>query len=152
VPTELTAPARGVAVASARAEEDTRPVEMVLVPEVTIAAGAPSKVHVAWKLPSGTGVNDGAPFHVRWRSSEGLSHAPEEMRAKGAEVQQGFDVEVNPLPGTSKARLVGDTDLVICDTATHRVCVPIKREIEMTFTVAGAVRTASVSVPLPEAK
>ena len=151
VPGNLTAPSSGVAVARA-VESEVRAADKVLVPEVTIAKAGATKVHVGWLLPKGTGVNDGAPFRVRWKTSDGLAHAPEEMRAKGADVQQGFDVEVTPTTGTTRARLVGDADLVICDVATHRVCVPVKREIEMSFAVTGASRAAAVSVPLPEAK
>jgi hypothetical protein len=42
--------------------------------------------------------------------------------------------------------------VVVCDVATHRVCVPVKRRVEMTFLPEGKENTAAVSVPLPEAK
>ncbi len=124
----------------------------VLIPNVVVASKGTTKVHVAWKLPAGTGVNDGAPFRVRWTSSDGLEHAPEDMRAKGGDVAQGFDVAVTPTTGTPTAQLAGDVDVVVCDVATHRVCVPITRRIEMTFLTEGTSTSAEVTVPLPEAR
>jgi sugar lactone lactonase YvrE len=151
VPGGLAAPASGVAVAQA-VEPSDRP-ERVDVPEVAIAANATTDIHVSWQLPTGTGVNDGAPFRVRWRSSEGLVRAPDELRSKGADVRDGFDVAVTPMKGVPGAELVGDVDVVVCDVATHRVCVPVRREIGMSFrlgTVAG--NKTRIEVPLPEAK
>jgi hypothetical protein len=124
----------------------------VVIPNVVVAGKGTTKVHVAWKLPAGTGVNDGAPFRVRWTSSEGLEHAPEDMHAKGADVEQGFDVQVTPTAGAPSALLAGDVDVVVCDVATHRVCVPVTRRIEMTFLAEGSANAANVTVPLPEAR
>jgi len=52
-------------------------------------------VHVTWSAPTGTGVNADAPFHVRWRESDGLAEVPAAMDARGAEVEAGFDVVLN---------------------------------------------------------
>jgi hypothetical protein len=124
----------------------------VVIPNVVVADKGTTKVHVAWRLPAGTGVNDGAPFRVRWTSSEGLEHAPEDMRAKGADVAQGFEVAVTPTAGAPSALLAGDVDVVVCDIATHRVCVPVTRRIEMTFLAEGRANAAEVIVALPEAR
>jgi hypothetical protein len=138
----------------AEATEPTDRPEVVTVPEVAIAANGTTDIHVAWALPPGTGVNDGAPFRVRWRSSEGLSRVPDEQRSKGADVAGGFDVAIAPMKGVPGAELVGDVDLVVCDVATHRVCVPVRREIDMSFRFSERPDggKAAVSVPLPEAK
>jgi hypothetical protein len=151
VPSALAAPTRGIAVAKAtEGAADAR--NRVVLPELAIGRGA-TDVHVAWRLPTGTGVNEGAPFRVRWRTSEGLAKTPDERRAKGAEVQQGFDINVTPVTGVAGATLAGSVDLVLCDVATHRVCVPMTRDLEMSFRVVdGAGPKANVSVPLPEAK
>lgn len=127
------------------------PLQKVRIDDVAVP-NAPSKVHVAWVVPQGTGVNDDAPFRLRWKTSDGLSAPPEDVTAKGANVNAGFDVEVKPNKGTNYAKLVGDVDLVVCDVATHSVCVPVKRELEMTFAVAGDAAAPSVRVALPEAR
>ncbi len=129
------------------------PPPKVLIDEVALAAKGASTVHVAWRIPPGTGVNEGAPFHVRWRQSDGLSVPPPAMNAKGADVEQGFDVELTPIAGAPGGTLVGDVDIVVCDVATHRVCVPVRREVELPFRVEEAAPAkATVLVPLPEAK
>ena len=138
-----------VAAASAK-PADATPTK-VSIPNVVVAETGTTKVHVSWKLPAGTGVNDGAPFRVRWTSSEGLAHAPEDMHSKGADVTQGFDVQVTPANG-APSQLAGDVNVVVCDVATHRVCVPVTRRIEMTFLAEGKSPTADVTVPLPEAR
>jgi hypothetical protein len=149
-PTPAPAPAPSTAPAALGSAQSPPPV--VVVPEVQIASQGSTKVHVAWKLPPGTGVNDGAPFRVHWTTSDGLERAPDEMRAKGADVQQGFDVTVTPMPGTPGAALAGEVSVVVCDVATHRVCVPVRRDIEMSFRVAGDVKSVDAIVPLPEAQ
>jgi hypothetical protein len=148
--TEPTPPSPAVAAASTAKTADAPP-SKVSIPNVVVAEKGTTKVHVAWKLPAGTGVNDGAPFRVRWTSSEGLAHAPEDMHAKGADVTQGFDVSVTPANG-APSLLAGDVNVVVCDVATHRVCVPVSRRIEMTFLAEGTSPVADVTVPLPEAR
>jgi hypothetical protein len=147
--------------------------ERVHIDDLAVPSG-PSKVHVAWIAPPGTGVNDEAPFKLRWRTSDGLSEPPEDVAATGAAVSSGFDVALRPNKGTRFAKLLGDVSLVVCDVATHSVCVPVRRELEMSFAVgtgtttkparagmAGAsakneqatpVATIQVSVPLPAAR
>jgi hypothetical protein len=144
------APAAAPPASSSRAS--AAPPETVYVPQVAVAERGPTKVHVAWKLPAGTGVNDGSPFHVRWTTSMGLERVPDEMHAKGADVSQGFDLVVTPTSGAPSATLAGDVHVVVCDVATHKVCVPVTRRIEMEFLVVGKESNANVEVPLPAAK
>jgi hypothetical protein len=127
-------------------------IERVRVDEVAVAARG-TTIHVAWHVPQGTGVNGEAPFHVHWRQSDGLAIPPPAMNAKGADVQGGFDVALTPIADTPGGKLVGDLDIVVCDTATHLVCVPLRRELELPFRVeALAPSAATVTVALPEAK
>ena len=41
-------------------------------PEVHIRPGVETKVRVAWRSPPGTGVNEEAPFKVRWSHSDAM--------------------------------------------------------------------------------
>ena len=122
----------------------------------TSSSRTATTIHGAWEAPLGTAVNDDAPFHVRWTTSEGLAEVPPELRGKGREVSRGFDVRVVAARGAPEAGLAGTVDLVVCDEATHAVCVPVKRRLEMPFLVsdvadAGAARR-EVRVPLPRAR
>lgn len=143
---------------AATARAPTAPIpthhEPVEVPVVTISDRADTTVHVTWDTPKGTAVNDDAPFRLRWTTSEGLAEVPPEMRAKGRDVASGFDVRVVATKGTPEASLVGEVDIVVCDSETHSVCVPVKRKVTMPFLVAhekASVRS-TVKVPLPSAK
>ena len=130
-----------------------RPPEKVSVPAVSVSDQGATTVHVAWDVPAGTEVNDEAPFHLRWTTSEGLAEVPPEQRAKGRDVSTGFDVRVVPTKGAPEALLAGTVDLVVCDSVTHSVCVPVKRRVEMPFTIAkDAKARAEVRVALPQAR
>lgn len=111
-----------------------------------------SSLHVAWKLPDGTGVNDEAPFVVRWVSSDGLASAPADISAHGKDVEHGFDVPIELMRDSSGGKLVGDIDMVVCDVATHAVCVPLKRELDITLNAQAGVKPGAVSLPLPSAR
>lgn len=128
--------------------------EKVVVPAVTISDKAPTTVHVTWDTPKGTAVNDDAPFRVRWTTSEGLAEVPPEFRGKGKDVSAGFDVPVVATKGTPEASLAGNVEIVVCDSETHSVCVPVKRRLEMPFLVGHEAkpRTETAKVPLPKAK
>lgn len=130
----------------------TANVESVEAPEVAIRKDG-TTVHVRWNAPKGTAVNDDAPFKVRWKNSEGLAEAPPEMKSTGANVKDGFDVKVVPLSGAPRATLDGHVDLVVCDVATHAVCVPVKRKLDLGFIVTkDAPAETKLDVNLPEAK
>ena len=45
----------------------------VEIPEVRVKSDATTTVRIHWVTPSGTEVNDDAPFRVRWNRSDGLS-------------------------------------------------------------------------------
>jgi hypothetical protein len=133
---------------------DTHPqFAKVEFPEVHIRPGVETKVRVAWKSPPGTGVNEEAPFKVRWSHSDALADAPADVKATGTSARDGFDIQVKPLAGTPNATLTGVIDLVVCDVATHAVCVPVRRKIEIEFVVnKSAPPEITVTVDLPQAK
>ena len=136
--------------APALAAEAAEPVE---IPEVRIRPGAPTAVKVDWNVPAGTALNDDAPFRVRWNRSDGLAEAPGDVKSTGSAVKDGFRVTVEPMPGAPNATLGGVIDLVICDEATHSVCVPLKRSLELGFVIVkDAPAETTVAVPLPHAK
>ena len=68
-------------------------------------------------------------------------------------MKDGFAITVRPMKGAPNATLDGEIDIVICDAATHSVCVPVKRSLELGFmSVKDASAETRVEVPLPEAK
>ena len=120
--------------------------------EIAVPPGK-SDLHVAWSVPKGTAINDDAPFAVRWTGSDGLAVPPTDIHGHGKDVESGFDVPLEVNPGSAGAQLTGDVDVVVCDTVTHSVCVPIKRRIELTFAVgAKGAPKGTVNLPLPSAK
>jgi hypothetical protein len=128
-------------------------VATVEFPEVPIRAGATTTVRVAWKSPVGTGVNEEAPFKVRWTHSDALADAPSDVKQTGAAARDGFRIAVKPLDGAPNATLTGVIDLVVCDVATHAVCVPVRRKVEIEFVVGKAAPAeTTVTVDLPQAK
>ena len=118
-----------------------------------IRPGVETKVRVAWRSPPGTGVNEEAPFKVRWSHSDALADAPADVKATGTAARDGFDIQVKPLAGTPNATLTGVIDLVVCDMATHAVCIPVRRKLEIEFVVdKSAPAETTVTVDLPQAK
>jgi hypothetical protein len=127
--------------------------EKVEVPEVRVRTSASTTVRVGWVTPRGTAVNDEAPFRVRWNRSDGLADAPPDVKSTGSAVKDGFRVNVRPMAGAPNASLTGEINIVVCDSATHSVCVPVRRDVELGFVVANdAAAEATVSIPLPEAR
>lgn len=147
-----------VPAASAPAPADALPVapsklEKVEVPEVRVRANDETTVKVTWLVPPGTAVNDDAPFRIRWNRSDGLVEAPNDVKSTGKGVKDGFRVQVRPMPGAPNATLNGEIDIVVCDSATHSVCVPVRRSVELGFVVVkDATAEATVAIPLPAAK
>lgn len=153
VSTTANAGSPATAGASAAVPATKTPVEVVTLPDVFIADGLPTTLHVTWKIPAGTGINDEAPFHVRWTTSVGLSEVPPEAKSKGSDVHSGFDITVAPLPGEPAAQLAGLVNVVVCDVETHKVCLPVQRRIEVTFSVQkGGKQKVFAEVPLPAAR
>lgn len=144
------ASARGAPTGATSASPNFAKVEF---PEVPIKAGATTTVHVKWKAPEGTGVNEDAPFKVRWNKSDALAEAPVDVKATGSAARDGFEIKVRPLDGAPNATLGGVIDLVVCDVETHLVCVPVKRSIDIEFVVGKSHGAeTSVTVPLPQAR
>ncbi|MBX3207278.1 MAG: hypothetical protein KF764_19680 [Labilithrix sp.] len=128
-------------------------IEKVEVPEVRIRADADTTVRVTWITPPGTAVNDDAPFRVRWNRSDGLADAPNDVKSTGSAVKDGFRVTVRPMAGAPNATLGGEINIVVCDSQTHSVCVPVRRSVELGFIAAkDAAGEATVAIPLPAAK
>lgn len=150
-----TSPARGAPSAAAPSDSAANHAQFAKVefPEVHIRPAVETKVRVAWKSPPGTGVNEEAPFKVRWNRSDALAEAPADVKATGTSAREGFDIQVKPLAGTPNATLTGIIDLVVCDMATHAVCVPVRRKLEIEFVVnQAAPAETTVTVDLPQAK
>ena len=144
-----------VAVASAEpsTEGHLREFAKVEFPEVPIRAGTTTTVKVAWKSPPGTSVNEDAPFRVRWNRSDALAEAPSDVKATGTSARDGFSIVVKPLAGAPNATLGGVIDLVVCDAATHAVCIPVRRKVDIEFVVGkAAAAETTVTVDLPQAK
>ena len=148
----LTAPTSGIAVKSA--DDSAAPPPSVKIEASDVAVrSAGTTVHMTWDAPKGTGVNEEAPFKVRWKKAEGLSETPADTKTTGASVKKTFDVAVKPASGAARARLEGELDMVVCDVETHAVCVPVRRALELGFAITkdGAAETV-LNVKLPEAK
>jgi thiol-disulfide isomerase/thioredoxin len=118
---------------------------------VRIPPGSSSTLRVRWEIPSGTGVNDEAPFRVVWASARGLTRLPAPTREKGTLARDGFEIQVEPAPGAKTAELTGVLDMVVCDVATHSVCLPVRRTIVASFAVESGAAPAALSIPLPAA-
>ncbi len=147
----LAAPARGIAVDGGVLGTADVLLEKVEPPETSIGkSGGIAKV--TWSAPAGTGVNEDAPFRLRWKGGSGLAETPPPTKTTGKTVKDGFDVPVKPAGGAARATLEGEIDLVICDVATHKICVPVKRALSLRFVTVEGAGAARFAIPLPEAK
>ncbi|CAN5922854.1 hypothetical protein BH11MYX4_BH11MYX4_30720 [soil metagenome] len=149
------APPAPVAVSASASPVAAAPAHSTKVefPEVPIRAAESTKVHVAWKTPAGTSVNEEAPFRVRWNRSDALAEAPADVKATGTSARDGFDITVKPLAGAPNATLGGTIDIVVCDAVNHSVCLPVRRAVEIEFVVGkAAAAETTVTIPLPEAR
>lgn len=143
---QVVAPAPPPVVASAAPKKKERAVfDEIGVPS------APSELAVHFNVPKGTAVNDEAPFRIRWKSSEALENAPDDVAAKGVGHNNGFHITVHPAKGAKVARLLGEVELVVCDVASHSICIPVKREVDLTFVVGGGAAPKPVELQLPSA-
>jgi thiol-disulfide isomerase/thioredoxin/sugar lactone lactonase YvrE len=118
---------------------------------IRIPPGALSQIRVRWEIPSGTGVNEEAPFRVVWTEAPGLTRIPDTSRAKGAEVKDGFDLPIEPASGAKSASLTGVLDMVVCDLVTHAVCVPVRRTLKASFAIEAGATPSSPAIALPNA-
>lgn len=127
-------------------------VEKVEVPEVRVKANSATMVEVKWIIPSGTQVNDDAPFRVQWNRSDGLMEAPADVKSTGNAVKEGFHVKVQPMTGVPNPTLGGEISIIVCDAVNHSICLPVKKSVELGFiAVKDATDQPTVSIPLPSA-
>ncbi|MEO8797422.1 MAG: hypothetical protein ABI551_06020 [Polyangiaceae bacterium] len=85
----------------------------------------------SWQVAAGTGINDDAPFVEATGAPR-----PADVKGTGRDVKDGFDVAVAPSSSHEPAHV--RADVVIYDIATHRVCVPTRREIAFDVHASGA--------------
>ena len=112
------------------------------------AAVEPGRSHAEWRQ-----VGNQPQAAIGWLGLERSRPAQVQESGRRCLAQHGFDLEVTPIAGTQGGRLVGELSVVLCDTTTHLVCVPVRRSIELGFRVATTrTEAASVIIPLPEAK
>lgn len=118
------------------------------------ASGSPSLLKILFRMPEGTGINEEAPLKLVWEEAHGLTKVPAAQKLSGAQAKQGLTVVLEPAQQSASGALAGTLELVLCDEATHRVCVPFQRAISATFSVvdASSAEPASVVVDLPAAK
>jgi len=127
--------------------------EKLEMEEIRIRENVATPVKMKWIAPQGTAINDDAPFHVRWNRSDGLAQAPPDATSTGSAVKEGYEIKVQPLPNTPNATLTGEIRIVVCDSVNHSICLPVRRRVELGFTVVkDAPPEIWVQVPLPAAK
>lgn len=143
--TGLTAPTRGVALATAAAPVLLDPKAPELRLAWRIADRAPATVRIAWQLPEGTGINEDAPAALRWVSAKGLERTPENMKLHGKDIANGVPIQIALT--ADEATLDGVLDVVTCDVATHRVCIPLRRNVRATFTRGPNQLVAEAALP-----
>lgn len=141
----LTAPAKGVAVAAATERPRAKPEERLSLGSV---AASPKGIHADWQVPAGTGVNEDAPFRAHFLEVTGAA-LPADVKGTGKDVKNGFDMPIALSAAKAPAHVRADVDVVVCDIATHRVCVPVRREISFDVVDGGA---STLKIPLPLAR
>ena len=141
----LTAPTRGVAIATASAPVTLDPKAPELRLAWRVADRAPATVRIAWQLPAGTGINEDAPAALRWVSAKGLERTPENMKLHGKDIASGVPIQVALT--ADEATLDGVLDVVTCDVATHRVCIPLRRNVRATITRGPSQLVAEAALP-----
>jgi thiol-disulfide isomerase/thioredoxin/sugar lactone lactonase YvrE len=147
----LAAPARGVALAAA-AGAAAGEGDPEVAPRFRVPPGRPSELTLAFSTPPGTSINEDAPFRLRWSNGEGLAEAPADYKATGREAKGGVAFKVAPKPGARSVSLEGGLDLVLCDEATHKVCVPVRRRVRAEVAVGGGAAETRATVELPAAR
>jgi hypothetical protein len=148
----LKAPAGGVAIANAPVVPKIDPRDPVAaLGTLAIAGGKTARVAVKWTVPSGTGINEKAPMRLVWVDAKGLARVPDPVRSTGEKVKDGFAIDVEPAADATNASLSGVLDMVICDIATHAVCVPIRRTVTATFAVKADAPAPVATIALPPA-
>lgn len=142
--------AAAAATAPAASAQPSRRHAKIVIEDIAVPE-APSSLEVRWKIPAGTAVNAEAPVRIRWRSSEALENAPDDVDAQGKDFASGFSLLLRPLAGAVDARLFGELELVVCDSESHSICLPIKRELELDFSIGQGGIAKPLELPLPAA-
>lgn len=122
------------------------------LPGLRLARARPARVRVIWGLPPGTAINPAAPFKMTWVESEGLSTLPESRRSLGGDVPRAFEFDVMLSDRAAGARAVGVLEVVVCDSVTHAICVPVRRTVEASFAAHSSATRALATIALPAAK
>ena len=141
--TGLTVPAVVVAGAPAAPTLDAKAPELHVSWHVQRLG--PVQVKLTWQIPAGTAINDEAPARVRWVHAAGLARTPEPMAGTGKLLSGGLVVPVDVTAAT--ASLDGVLDVVTCDVATHKVCVPLRRNVRATIARGPEQLVASAALP-----
>lgn len=153
---ELKAPLAGRALEPSQrsAAAGAKPLENVSLGLLKLPRGVATSLTIRFHMPEGTAINSEAPLRLRWDEAHGLAKLPETQKLTSAQAQQGITVSLEPAAGSTSGALSGTLELVLCDEATHRACVPVKRAVSATFSVVDAQPSVapSVTIELPEAK
>ena len=147
----LEPPSSGVAVA-AQAQATIDPKDPEARVSFRVPGGKAATLRLMWKIPAGTAINDDAPLKVRWAQSDGVMSPPADVKTVGRDAREGLDLSVQPKADVKQAKLDGILDVILCDVATHKVCVPVRRTLRAEIAVAGDAPQTSATVELPAAK
>jgi hypothetical protein len=153
IPSDLHAPVRSVPGAAIAATPSGSPgpaLPVVRLGPVAVHDRHPGQLEFAWELPAGTGINDDAPYKLEWLSADGLQGLPGNAAGKGKEIRAGLSVPI-PAPTGPHPTARGKLYLVLCDIATHRVCVPYRSQVEVSFQPDASATHPVVTWKLPSA-
>ncbi len=146
----LTAPTQGVAVAVATERPRAKPEERISIGSTSL--NDTGKIHVSFQVPAGTGINEDAPFRAHFLARSDNAALPADVRATGKDVKDGFDIVLAPVASAPTVHMSADVDVVVCDIDTHRVCVPVRREIRFDAQLHVANAPRALVLPLPVAR
>lgn len=150
-PRGLRAPLQAVAaVAPSDGTSDALPV--VQLGPVPVGRSGTRTLRIEWELPSGTGINEQAPYKLLWKDVPGLSESLRNASGLGREIEDGIRVAIPAYEGKAPAVAKGSLQLVLCDIRTHRVCVPFRANLEIALAPGMEAKETAVRVKLPEAK
>ena len=144
------APAPGVTLPT-QDDQRARGWPWVKLGPVPIPRAHAARLRIEWQLAPGTGINDEAPYRLRWMTADGLAGLPADSHGHGRDIVHGIEVALPPSSSTAQAIARGELELVICDTVSHRVCVPVRRKVELGLVPTERAADEVVHLPLPAA-
>jgi hypothetical protein len=106
-----------------------------------------------WQLSPGTVLDEEAVVHLRWDRPQTEGLEPIKELAMSAKVlKNGLPIAVTPKPGAKTARASGVIELRICDEATKRTCIPVRRPVELDFAIepSQGLKLGEHSAPVAE--